>query len=178
MVEIGKSEKEGFVVFTFINKLTNKLNTCEFNVKNSIPGLYPAIRDIIRCFDQYGIEIHNYTDKQDRLFQRALLTLTKEFTEFFGTFKQIKGADKKELLTMLTIDIYKKEISDSKHISADQKEILLSEILITIFEDILKKTIVSVLMFKDIVNETFSSAEFRGCMARYCCGSKKKKYLK
>ena len=179
MTELVKSDKKGFVAFKFINKLTNKLSTCEFNVKSSIPGLYPCIRDIIQCFDRYGIEIHNYTDEQDRIFQRVLLSLIKEITEFLGSFHQIKGLDKKELLLLLTIDIYTTEVSASKKLDADKKELLTSDLLVSIFEDLLRKTIVSVLMFKDIVNETFSAPEFRSCMSRYCCGSsKKKKYLK
>jgi len=180
MAEILKSDKPGFVILHFTHKLTKELTSCEFNVKSSIPGLYPALKEIIRCFSEYGIEIHNYTDKQDRIFQKAILMLTKEFTEFFGSFKQIMGADKKELLIMLTLDIYKTEVKKSRLLSSQQKEILLSEILLTIFEELLRKTVISVLMFKDIVNEEFSRKEFRSCMSRWfcCCCPKHKKYLK
>ena len=138
------------------------------------------MREIIVCFSDFGIEVHNYTDQQDRRFQRALLSLTKEFTEFFGTLGKIHGADKKELLLMLSVDIYLTEVQRSKHLSQEQKNVLTSDILVTIFEEILSKTIVSVLMFKDIVNEEFSRKEFRSCMSRwFCCGCrKKKKYLK
>ena len=179
MVELLKSDKVGYVTFKFINKLTNKLSTCEFNVKSSIPGLYPSIRNIIYCLDQNGIEIHNYSDEQDRIFQKYLLTLIKEVTEFFGSYKQIKGLDKKELLILLIMDIYVTEVNNIQELSEDSIRLLTSELVVTIIEDIIRKTVVSVLMFKDIVNETFSSVEFRSCFSRYCCRiSKKKKYLK
>ena len=179
MTELVKSDKVGFVTFKFINKLTNKLSTCEFNVKTSIPGLYPSIRNIIDCFDQYGVEIHNYTDEQDRIFQKNLLTLIKEVTEFLGTYKQIKGLDKKELLIMLIIDIFVTEVNKSEKLTQESKYLFTSDIILEIFKDIVSKTIVSVLMFKDIVNETFSSPEYRSCFSRYCCRlPKKKKYLK
>ena len=152
----------------------------EFNIKSSIPGLYPTMREIIACFSEFGIEIHNYTDQQDRRFQKALIMLTKEFTEFLGTLHQVHGADKKELLVMLSIDIYKTEIERAKNLSDEQKEILSSEILVSIFEEIVTKSIVAVLMFKDIVNEEFSAKDFKSCMRRWCCCAckKKKKYLK
>lgn len=179
MTELVKSDKVGFVTFKFINKLTNKLSTCEFNVKTSIPGLYPSIRNIIECFDQYGVEIHNYTDEQDRIFQKNLLTLIKEVTEFLGSYKQIKGLDKKELLIMLIIDIFVTEVNKSEKLTQESKYLFTSDIIIEIFKDIVSKTIVSVLMFKDIVNETFSSPAYRSCFSRYCCRlPKKKKYLK
>ena len=50
-----------FVVVNF-NKFTKKMNECEFNIKSPIPGLYPTIKEIISCFAEYGMEIHNYTD--------------------------------------------------------------------------------------------------------------------
>jgi hypothetical protein len=180
MVEVTKGNAIGIYAITFTNKLTKQLAQCDFNIKKSVPGLYPTMRELIVCFSDFGIEVHNYTDEQDRRFQRALLSLTKEFTEFLGTLHQVQGADKKELLVMLSIDIYKTEVEKSKALSQQQKELLQSEILITIFEEILSKTIVAVLMFKDIVNEEFSRKEFRSCMSRwFCCGCrKKKKYLK
>lgn len=180
MAEILQSSRPGFVILQFTHKLTKKLSTCEFNIKSSIPGLYPALKEIIKCFSEYGIEIHNYTDKQDRVFQKAILMLTKEFTEFFGTFKQIIGADKKELLIMLTMDVYRTEVQNSRLLTSEQKDLLLSEILLTIFEELLRKTVVSVLMFKDLVNEEFSREELRNCLGRYCCccRPKRKKYLK
>jgi hypothetical protein len=179
MVELLKSDKVGFVTFKFINKLTNKLSTCEFNVKTSIPGLYPSIRNIIECFDENGIEIHNYTDEQDRIFQKNLLTLIKEVTEFLGSYKQIKGLDKKELLIMLIIDIYSTEVNNLEQLTQESKYFLTSDIILEIFQDIISKTVVSVLMFKDIVNETLSSMEHSNCFFSWCLPrSKKKKYLK
>ena len=85
MVDITKGKLAGIYVVKFTNKLTKQLSECEFNIKKSVPGLYPTIREVIVCFSEFGIEVHNYTDQQDRRFQRALLSLTKEFTEFFGT---------------------------------------------------------------------------------------------
>lgn len=180
MVEVTKGNAIGIYAITFTNKLTKQLAHCEFDIKKSIPGIYPTMRELIVCFSEYGIEIHNYTDLQDRHFQRALLTLTKEFTEFLGTLHQVSGADKKDLLVMLLIDIYKTEVGKSMALSAEKKQLLQSDILITIFEEIISKTIISVLMFKDIVNEEFSRKEFRSCMSRwFCCMCrKKKKYLK
>jgi len=176
---VEKGKKSGHVTIHYVHKLTKKLSTCEFNLKKSIPGLYPTLREIISCFSEYGIEIHNYDDQQDRRFQKALLSLTKEFTEFFGTLHLIKGADKKELLIMLVIDVFTSEIEKSKTITEDSKQVLLSDVLLSIFEELLRKTIISVLMFKDIVNEEFSRKEFRSCMSRYfCCCGKQKKYLK
>ena len=179
MTELVKSDKVGFVTFKFVNKLTNKLSTCEFNVNTAIPGLYPSIRNIIDCFDQYGIEIHNYTDEQDRIFQKNLLTLIKEVTEFLGSYREIKGLDKKELLVLLIIDIFVTEVNKSEKLTQESKYLFTSDIILEIFKDIVSKTVVSVLMFKDIVNETLSSTEFRSCFSRYCCRlPKKKKYIK
>ena len=180
MVNIVKGATSGIYTIEFAHKLTSKLTKCEFNIKSSIQGIYPTIRELILCFTEYGIEIHNYTDAQDRRFQRAILNLTKEFTEFIGTLKVMRGVDKKELFVALTIDIYETEVRRSKHLSDEQKDILLSSILTSIFEELLRKTVVSVLMFKDIVNDEFSRKEFRSCMSRWCCCccTKRKKYLK
>jgi len=180
MVDVTSGRAAGIYAIKFTHKLTKKLTQCEFNIKKSIPGLYPTMREIISCFSDFGIEIHNYTDAQDRRFQRALLSLTKEFTEFLGTLNHLNGADKKELLVMLSMDIYETEVDRSKILTAQQKDVLTSDILSSIFEEVLLKTIVAVLMFKDLVNEEFSRKEFRSCMTRwFCCGGgKKKKYLK
>jgi len=179
MVDVTKGKALGIYAIKFTNKLTKKLATCEFNIKKSIPGLYPTMREIILCFSEFGIEIHNYTDGQDRRFQRALLSLTKEFTEFLGSLNQFGGADKKELLVLLSLDVYITEAEKSKTLTREQKDILTSDILISIFEEVLSKTIVSVLMFKDLINEEFSRKEFRSCITRWCCcGGKKKKYIK
>jgi len=180
MAEIVSKKNKGIFIVKFVNKLTKQLNECEFNVKNSLPGIYPTIKEIIKCFDEFGFEIHNYNDGQDRRFQKAVLCLTKELTEFFGTYTKIKGSDKKELLILVVMDIFKTEILESDTLSDDKKELLTSEILLNIFEEILRKTIVSVLVFKNIVNEEFSRPEFRSCMRRWCCFCcpKKKKYLK
>jgi hypothetical protein len=181
MVEITKGKAIGIYAIEYTNKLTKKLTECEFNIKKSIPGLYPTMREIIACFLEFGIELHNYTDEQDRRFQKALIMLTKEFTEFLGTLHEVHGADKKELLVMLSIDVYKTEIERADNLSDEEKDILTSEFLIGIFEEIVSKSIISVLMFKDIVNAELSAKDFRSCMARWCCCAcrrKKKKYLK
>ena len=73
MVQITKGKAVGIYAIEYTNKLTKQLATCEFNIKSSIPGLYPTMREIIACFSEFGIEIHNYTDKQDRRFQKALI---------------------------------------------------------------------------------------------------------
>lgn len=181
MSEIIPTENDGVVVLKFINKFTKKMNECEFNVNASIPGIYPAIKEIISCFAEYGMEIHNYTELQNNRFQRAILNLTKEFTEFFASITQMKGANKKELLIMLTMDIFKTEINLSNNLTMDQKQTLNSPVMTTIFEDILSKTITTVLVFKEIVNEEFSKQDFRSCFSRwFCCfcSRKKKLYLK
>ena len=181
MSEIIPTENDGVVVLKFINKFTKKMNECEFNIKTSIPGLYPAIKEIIFCFAEYGMEIHNYTDRQNRRFQKAILNLTKEFTEFFASIKQMKGTNKKELLIMLTMDIFKTEIIQSNKLTPEQKKTLNSPVMNTIFEDILGKTITTVLVFKDIVNEEFSQKDLRSCLSRwFCCFCTRRKtiYLK
>ena len=139
MVNIVKGATAGIYTIEFAHKLTSKLTKCEFNIKNSIPGIYPAIRELISCFTDFGIEIHNYTDAQDRRFQRAILDMTKEFTEFIGTLRVMGGVDKKELLVMLTLDIYESEVQRAKKLTTEQKDILLSQILLTIFEELLRK---------------------------------------
>jgi len=181
MSEIIPTENDGVVVLKFLNKFTKKMNECEFNIKSSIPGLYPTIKEIISCFAEYGMEIHNYTDLQNNRFQRAILNLTKEFTEFFASIKEMKGANKKELLIMLTMDIFKTEINNSNDLTMEQKQTLLSPVMTTIFEDILNKTITTVLVFKEIVNEEFSKQDVRSCFSRLCCcfcRPKKRLYLK
>ena len=93
----------------------------------------------------------------------------------------MKGANKKELLIMLTMDIFKTEINLSNNLTMDQKQTLNSPVMTTIFEDILSKTITTVLVFKEIVNEEFSKQDFRSCFSRWFVvfvPVRKKLYLK
>ena len=84
-------------------------------------------------------------------------------------------------MVFLTMDIFKTEIIQSNKLTPEQKKTLNSPVMNTIFEDILGKTITTVLVFKDIVNEEFSQKDLRSCLSRwFCCFCTRRKtiYLK